>query len=433
MIGALFRLWRHQGGGISVITALVLPAFIGTLGLGIEVSYWLLHNRSLQNAADSAVIAASQAGSTGYVAQARAVTRQYGLVDGSNGVAVTASNAATCPAGGTNCYSVTIVNTVPTHVGALVNYLGTATVGGVKSTRISAMAIASPGAGAGEYCLVALSTAPGVNAIIANGAPKADLTGCGVRSNTGMRCDGQDLKASFGDAGGTNNGCGAVTTSNVPTPFSDPFAARAASLPADACGGSYPKVGSLPTSNKWTGARTLTSTTTICGDLQLTGNVTITAPSDAVLIIRNGQLATNNFTLRTAAGSGLAIVFTGTNNASHSHIPSGKGGLDITAPTSGTWAGVALYQDPALTVNVAMPDAASEPTWAFSGLIYLPKVDLSFSGSTGKATSGATCTVIVANTVSVNGTALVLSTSQCAAAGLTTPTNGAAGRGVLAG
>ena len=432
MIEALFRLWRHQGGGISVIIALVLPAFIGTLGLGIEVSYWLLHNRSLQNAADSAVIAASQAGSTGYVAQARAVTRQYGLVDGSNGVTVTASNAATCPAGGTNCYSVTIVNTVPTHVGALVNYLGTATVGGVKSTRISAMAIASPGAGAGEYCLVALSTAPGVNAIIANGAPKADLTGCGVRSNTGMRCDGQDLKASFGDAGGTNNGCGAVTTSNVPTPFSDPFAARAASLPADACGGSYPKVGS-PTSTRWTGARTLTSTTTICGDLQLTGNVTITAPSDAVLIIRNGQLATNNFTLRTAAGSGLAIVFTGTNNASHSHIPSGKGGLDITAPTSGTWAGVALYQDPALTVNVAMPDAASEPTWAFSGLIYLPKVDLSFSGSTGKATSGATCTVIVANTVSVNGTALVLSTSQCAAAGLTTPTNGAAGRGVLAG
>ena len=427
------RFGRDDRGTISVITALAMPAFIGMLGLGIEISYWLLHNRSLQNAADSAVIAASQAGTSIYIAQAKAVARQYGLIDGSNGVTVTAINTAPCPAGGSTCYRVTIANTVPTYVGALVNYLGTTTVGGIKSTRISASAIASPGPASGEYCLVALSSAVNVNTIIANGAPKADLTGCGVRSNSDMRCNGHDLNASFGDAAGINDGCGAVRNSSVATVFVDPYAGRAASLPADACGGAYPKVGSLPVGNRWTGARTLTTTTTICGDLQLTGDVTVSGPSDAVLIIRNGRLAMNGFKLQTAAGSGLAIVFTGTNNASHHHMPSGNGALDIAAPTTGTWAGVALYQDPALTVNVDIPGAAKDPTWAITGLIYTPKVDLSFSGSTGKASTGAKCTVIIANSISVNGTGLVLSTSQCGAAGLTTPTNGVAGRGSLVG
>ena len=433
MIRALSRLSRHDGGGISVITALVLPAFVGTLGLGIEVSYWLLHNRSLQNAADSAVIAASQAGANGYVAQAKAIARQYGLIDGADGVTVTASNTATCPSGGTSCYSVTIADAVPTYVGALINYLGTAMVGGVRSTLISARAIALPGAVAREYCLVALASTPGTFGIDSRGSPKADLTGCGVRSNANMRCTGHDLEANFGDAVGTNDGCGIIKTSGVAANFVDPYADKIATLPADACGGSYPKVGSLPTSNKWSGAKTLTSTTIICGDLLLTGNVTITAPSDAVLIIRNGQLALNGSTLQTAAGSGLALVFTGANDASHSHIPSGSGGLDIAAPTSGTWSGVALYQDPALTVNIAMPNAASQPTWAMTGLVYLPRVDLSFSGSVGKSSAGAQCTVIIANSIATNGTGLVLSTMACGAAGLTTPTNGGAGRAVLTG
>ena len=433
MIGVLSHLGRHQGGAISVITALVLPAFIGTLGLGIEVSYWLLHNRSLQNAADSAVIAASQAGAGGYAAQAKAVSRHYGLVDGTNGVTVAASNTATCPGGGATCYSVTIANTVPSYVGALVNYLGTATVNGIKSTRISAIAIASPGSVSHEYCLIALASTPGTLGVDSKGSPKADLTGCGVRSNSNMNCAGHDLNATFGDATGTNGGCGATQSSGVAGSFVDPYGSKAASLPADPCGGHFPKLGALSAGNIWSGAKTLTSTTTICGDLQLIGNVTITAPSDAVLIIRNGQLALSGFKLQTAAGSGLALVFTGVNSASHSHMPSGSGGLDISAPTTGTWSGIALYQDPALSVNVAMPNAGSQPTWAFSGLIYLPRVDLNFSGAVGKSSAGAQCTVIIANTIALNGTGFVLSTMACGTAGLTTPTNGVTGRGMLTG
>ena len=431
-LSAIHVMFRDRRGAVSVITALALPALIATLALGTEVSFWLVKVRTLQNAADSAVIAATIDASPAYLSEARAVVARYGLLDGVDGVAVAASNAATCPDGsGTGCYRVTVATTLPTYLGKVVGYAGAASVGGVSGTRLSAVAFAKPGGVGREYCLVALAsdgTDPGISA---SGAPKADLSGCGVASNTSARCNGHDLGAAYGDAVGVNNGCGAVQKSGV-KPFVDPYAARAAGLPADPCGGSYPQT-SLPASNKWTGSKTLGATTTICGDLQLTGDVTITAPPDAVLIIRNGELSMQGFAFRTASGSSLALVFTGSNSAAFVHGPTGSGALDITAPTTGTWAGIALYQDPALTVNVAMPDAASKPTWALSGLIYVPKVNLSFSGSVGKSSAGAQCTVVIANTISTNGTGLVLSTMACAAAGLATPTNGATGRGLLIG
>lgn len=431
LMSLLRRFFADRRGAVSIITALALPALIGTLALGTEVSYWLVKNRSLQNAADSAVIAASIDASANYLIQAKSVAARYGLVDGTDGVAVTASNAATCPAGGTNCYSVTIATTLPTYLGKVVGYVGNGVVAGVSGTRLSAIAFAQPSGTAHEYCLVALAgdgTDPGVSS---SGAPKADLSGCGVMSNTGERCNGHDLGAAYGDAVGTDSGCGAVQTSNV-KPFVDLYSGLAAKLPADPCGGVYPQT-ALPATNKWSGTKTLGSVTTICGDLQVTGDVSIVAPSDAILIIRNGELMMQGFNFTTASGSGLAVIFTGSNSGSYLHIPDGSGALDITAPTTGTWAGIALYQDPAVTVGIQMPSAAGAPSWALTGLVYLPHVDLDFKGSVGKGSAGKRCTVIIANSVTIKGTGLVLSTAECGAAGLTTPTNGAGARGVLVG
>lgn len=422
---------RDCRGTISLLTAFAMPALIATMALGTEVSYWLTVSRKLQNAADSAVIAASIDSSAAYLLQAKAVAARYGLVDGAGGVAVIGSNAATCPTGGTSCYSVTVSTTLPTYLGMVVGYVGNGTVGGASGTQLSAIAFARPSATSHEYCLVALASNGADPAVSASGAPDAALSGCGVMSNTNARCDGHDLGAAYGDAVGTNNGCGAVQTSNVKR-FVDPYASIAAALPSDTCGGAYPQT---PASSvvKWSGIRILGSVTTICGDLQLTGNVSIVAPSDAVLIIRNGKLATQGYDFKTAVASSLAIVFTGSNDALYQHIPDGSGALDIAAPTTGTWSGIAMYQDPALTSGIQMANAAASPTWAFSGLVYLPHADLDFRGSVGKSGTGKRCTVIVANSVTIKGTGLVLSTEECGAAGLTAPTNGASGRGVLVG
>lgn len=435
MMRPLFRLIgafaTDRRGAVSLITAFALPALIATLALGTEVSYWLVKNRALQNAADSAVIAASIDGSANYLSEAKAVTARYGFVHGTDGVSVTASNTATCPAGGSDCYSVTVATVLPTYLGEVVGYIGAEKVGDASGTKLSAIAYAKPSGGAHQYCVVALAsdgTAPGV---AASGAPKADLSGCGVMSNTDASCKGHDLGAAQGDAAGTSNGCGAVQNSNV-KPFVDPYTAMAAKLPADTCGGVYPQI-LLPASNRWSGTRTLGSVTTICGDLQLTGDVTIIAPSDAVLVIRNGELSTAGHSMKTASGSSLAIVFAGSNNLLYNHTPNGSGKLDITAPTSGIWSGVAMYQDPALTTGVQLSNPGSSPAWAFTGLVYLPHADLEFKGSVGKSSAGKRCTVIVANSIVIKGTGLILSTVECGAAGLDVPDNGSGGRGTLVG
>src|SRR5689334_8213765 len=94
---------RDRRGNVTVMMAFMLPPLIGALGLGFEVANWYLITRSMQNAADSAVVAASTNGGASYATEGRAVAAQYGFVHGTNNVTVTVSNTAGCPGGGTTC------------------------------------------------------------------------------------------------------------------------------------------------------------------------------------------------------------------------------------------------------------------------------------------------------------------------------------------
>jgi Flp pilus assembly protein TadG len=70
---------RNDTAAAAVMFAVAAPILIGAMGLAAEVSYWRVHQRSMQNAADAAAIAAAtNAGST-YVAEAQAVAAQYGF------------------------------------------------------------------------------------------------------------------------------------------------------------------------------------------------------------------------------------------------------------------------------------------------------------------------------------------------------------------
>jgi len=160
----------------------------------------------------------------------------------------------------------------------------------------------------------------------------------------------------------------------------------------------------------------------ICGDLQLTNDVTIDSPSGAaVLVIENGQLDTNGYTLSTSSGSALTVIFSGTNSASYIHAPTGGGTLNITAPSTGTWKGVAIYQDPNLFSGVDISAAGNSPTWDITGLVYLPHASVTLSGAVNKSSNGQSCFVLVADNVTINGTGSILANGQCAAAGLTMP------------
>src|ERR1700738_4093246 len=107
----------------------------------------------------------------------------------------------------------------------------------------------------------------------------------------------------------------------------------------------------------------------------------------------------------------------------------GGGNLNIAAPTSGPWSGVAIYQDPSLTTGVDVSAAGNSPTWNISGLGYMPHASVTFKGAVDKSTNGKSCFVMVANNFLISGTAGILQTDigQCGQAGLTMPTATTAG------
>jgi Flp pilus assembly protein TadG len=419
----LSALRRDQRGNTVVPMAIAMPVLIGMMGLAGESSYWYLHQRAMQNAADAAAIAAAMNGGPSYAAEAEAVAAQYGFSGGNVKITVTNPTTATNCTG--QCYSVTITDAVPLYISEVIGYKGTTTINNNQpATQLAATSIAKTAVDY-PYCILALGGS-GAQGITSNGAAKANLQGCTVMSNTSASCS-HNLNASIGDAHGTNSGCGITQHSNVPA-VSDPYAKLASQIPQNTCA-TYPqepqkkKDPPLPASNQLNGLYNWNGNEIMCGDVQLTGNTTISG--NAVLVIENGRLDLNGFTL---TGASLTIVFSGANNAIYQHIITGSGTLDVAAPTSGAWSGIAIYQDPALTTNVDMSYAGNTPTWNLTGLVYLPHASVTFSGTVNKSSNGATCFGLVVDNITISGTGnLVGNDSQCGLAGLGLPQGGRRG------
>jgi Flp pilus assembly protein TadG len=446
--GKVVSLGENERGTVAVMMAFLFPVLIGAFGLGFEITNWYLTTRAMQNAADAAAVAAANNGSANYNVEAAAVAGLYGYVNGTNNVTVTPSNTATCPTGFTApCYSVTISSIVPLFLTEVLGFAGNSSLNGARTQTLTSAAVANKPVINQPICMLGLNTSG--TAVRSNGGPTTNFTGCTVMSNSGSTCNGSNLQATMGIAHATNNGCGNRQLSNRNI-VSDPYAYMASNIPSDLparCSNTYSQESrhgqTWSGGTTWTGSKTLTGTasllgnTLICGDLRLTGDVTINAPSGSVLYIENGLLDLQGHTLRTASGSSVTIVFTGTNTGSYQHYPTDNSGgasgvLDIEAPHGGSFPGMALYQDPALTRNVDFTYAGNAPTWDITGGVYFPNADVTVSGAVNKSSNGAVCLVMVAKDILINGNGSLYSQTPngagCQAAGLQMPSASIPGR-----
>jgi hypothetical protein len=466
----LRRLRADERGTVAIIMGVLIIPLVGALGIGFEVSNWYMTTRGMQNAADAAALAAATNGGSNYDVEAKAVAAQYGFVNGTNNISIAVSNTAPCPAGGNTCYSVTISGFTPLLLSQVVGFKGDTNLNGTLEKKLSSAAVATPTIQPKDICMLALATSGAPQGIRTNGAPTADMNGCNVMSNTAAQCNGSNLNAGFGLAHGTSNGCGVTPVSNVKA-VTDPYSGYASNgnIPALSSSGcpSYPQESThgntvtppspLPTTPPLpsqivtlNGSTPLTLNSGgfvsngannffMCGDQVLTADVVINTPpgSPAVLVIENGQLDLNGHTLSTSSGSGVTLLFSG-GPGSYTHAPTDNtngntGVLDITAPTSGPWSGVAIYQDPNLTSGLDVSAAGNSPTWKVTGLIYMPHASVTLKGAIDKGTAGNSCVVLVADNFTISGTAGILKTDigQCGQAGLKMPSATIPGRTAL--
>ncbi len=242
-----------------------------------------------------------------------------------------------------------------------------------------------------------------------NGIPIVNLSGCSIRSNTALDCNGHDGNATKAIAAGLASGCARPKSYSPPVP--DIYAALATNI-TKKCGTLRPgvswKPGSLPT-----GAGFITvnnggyTVHHVCGDLDLSGSgfLTRNAPSsDTLIIIENGSLNIANNASISAVRT--TIVMTGNNTfASRVNFPTGNGmsaslSLSPSIDAANPWQGVALYQDPSLTKNV---DNRWGPGATFNadGLVYLPYSNVTTDGNT--ASNNAKCSKFVMNSFTTNG------------------------------
>jgi Flp pilus assembly protein TadG len=445
----LHRLREDQRGTVSVIMGFLIIPLVGALGIGFEVSNWYMNGRGMQNAADAAALAAATNGGANYNVEAKAVAAQYGFVDGANNISVAVSNTAACPGGGNTCYGVTISGAVPLLVSQIVGYQGDTTLNGAAAKLLNAVAVAKAMVQPQPLCMVALAGSGAAQGIRTNGSPVANLNGCNVMSNTAAQCNGSNLGAGLGLAHGSSNGCGVKSVSGVDV-VTDPYSGLASNIPAlssSGCGGNYPQetrhgsTYSVTTTNQLSGSLDLVGGNNFkCGDQMLTADTVINTPpgTPAVLVIENGQLDLNGHSLTTSSGSEVTVVFSGDNSGSYTHAPTdntnGSGGrLDLAAPSTGPWSGVAIYQDPSLTSGLDVSAAGNSPTWNISGLIYMPHASVTLKGAVDKATNGKSCVVMIADNFTIGGTAGILQTDigQCPQQGLTMPTVTLAARSML--
>ncbi len=425
----------ERRGSVSPMLTLMIIPLVGMLGMATEASSWFFAQRSMQAAADAAVMAAATNGCDAtqascvtaktpfYDAEARSVASRFGYVNGTADTTVSAINTATCPAPltGSNCYQVTITRLMPINLTRIVGFQGDAATDAGRAQTVMASATASPKL-KGTYCLLALASGgAGVEGIRCNGCNAANLAGCRVGTNGSARCNGGNLKADGSDAVGNRSDCAAGGTGTTGVaPIADPYKTLAANIPADPCNNKY--------SNTTTAVTTLTvdgaTPKTYCGGVTFSNGVTVSTPTGSgVIVVRKGSLVVPaGKTLKTAAGSHLTIIFTGPHASGDTHILN-VDTADFAAPTSGDWSGVAVYQDPILTSGVDWTVAGNRPTWNITGLVYMPNAALQIGGIVNKASNGHNCFALVVDTFRSNGTTTFFETqTECPQAGLKPPT-----------
>jgi len=415
MLKLLRRFCSGTDASIATTFALALIPIMTGVGAAIDYSRANAVKSFLQSALDTALIAGAKDGTSNWTQVALNVFQ---------GNLASKNISASTPTFGSEAdstYTGSVTASVPTSVLGVIN---------IHRVNVGANGKAK-WAEADNSCILALDKGQPSShmSLTLNGAPIVNLSGCSIRTNTSMNCNGHDGNSTKSFAGGVATGCNGPKSNAAPVP--DTYAALASNI-TKSCGTSKGlgvgwsagNPGTLPTGTAFITVSKPTHTEYhVCGDLTLSGNgyLTSSSPStDTVIVIENGDLIiADDASISTAR---TAIVMTGTNSYSaRVKFPNGAGKLGtltLSPPTTSTnpWQAVALYLDPVLTSNV-------DNTWGSGaqfnadGLVYLGNSNVVTDGNTSSTNSK--CTKFVMNSFTTNGHVdLTFTQSDCASIGL---------------
>lgn len=407
---------RDESGQAAILVALGLTCILGFVGFATDVGVLLHAKRNLQIAADAAALAGANQitiDSTQIVAAGKAASATNGYTDGSNNVTVAINNPPSSGPHATGANNTIYVEAIVTQIQPTFFMR----VLGFTSMPVSARAVAFNGANNGSGCLHALNSSD-ADTINLQGHFTVDAPGCQVLDNSTNPC-GLDFTGNAGNltagsvsvAGGA---CGHESDSN-PAPVvdapqvSDPLANTYTSIPQS----SWPACTAAPSGNTWgtSGGRTYNPSGISGGGTTLfcysSGTNSI---SNAVTMNPGTYIFTGSLGLSghgSLSGPGGVTIYLAAPGGNMNMGGSGNSNLNLTAPSTGPFANVAIYEEPADTLPVNMegtPITGIGANPGLTGIIYLPNAMLELGGN---STTQVLTTDLIVNKLFVFGNATV--------------------------
>ena len=395
---AIFR-WnktrlKDESGNVLVISALSMTALLGFMALATDVGILFCSKRNMQIAADAAAVAGSldylyNGSTSSAITAAKSASGANGVTDGSNGSTVTINLP---PADGPNAGSSGFVEAQVSKPRTTI-LMG---MFGFKTMTVSARAVAAT-PNYGQACIWLM--APTGTGLSLQGSYDIEAPGCGIYVNSpdanalSVTGGGGTVNAEFLDVVGNSTSVHA-TSPTTPTLDAAPRKSPWGNLEG-------------PTESNG-GCTTIDSTTTT-----VSGDQSGSAPGLGSAICYQKAVTLSNATL----GPGVymfekGVTLSGTVTVNGGTIDTYGGSfnqpsntiLNITAPTSGTYDGIAVMMPASNTTGTCAHPGTSTPclqvqfgsnNQTLDGYVYAPGAEVYLQDNGG----GVTATGVVAYTM----------------------------------
>jgi Flp pilus assembly protein TadG len=398
--------------------AAVFPVLIGFETLGVETGLWYMIKRQDQSAADAAAIAAAHEIIAGKTDLADDLIPAASAAAEHNGYAGTAPQIV-YPYGDSVAANAVAVFLQRSERVLGSNFLPTVTI---ASKAVAVLGVLD------DVCVLALSTTG--TGVEVDSASHLDATGCAVAANS-----------TSGNAIDIRSQTGSLSASTLVTPGQislhgnpiDPAAPPPEFSPTPRTLIGAPSIPN-PYANTLTHAFLRNQMTTAAVNVwsaeittivpgRYNQGISVQPPGidlkPGVYYVTGGgfSIASGAAVTCTACGggNGVTIVLTsaddGAGSVGNFQIMPGAI-VTLRAPSSGTFSGLLLIQDPLAGENTADSVLTGGSTMTLTGLLYFPATAVRFQGNLD-----ATCTLLIASRVGTNGS-VRFATSGCAGAGL---------------
>ena len=406
MLSFLKALQRNERGNVLILTAACLPLLVGSAGLATDTIQWALWKRQLQRAADSAAIAGvyERVQGKGTSGVSAVVTKDL-EINQHTGIALYENPTITFPDDqGSMTTQVHVVLRVQKPLSFSSMFMTAAPI-------IRAEATAASVPGTDDYCVVSLENTVALG-IQGSGSGTVE-TDCSWITNSvaniaAMAKGNSTIYAKVIAAAG-----GIPESKNFHVDRYDPYIpqiedpyADLEAVPADMkCTGVPLNDGTnlAPFFNSGTQVKNCFSS------LSVASNQTLTLPAGVYYI--DGGNVTIQGTLKC---TGCTIVLTNSNPTSTTignFDMRASGNIQVSAPTEGKWAGIAVYQDRRAQDNMGKAQSGVMPANApnkingnssswIQGVLYFPKQQLTYNGN---GNGNWTCTQFVARRIQFSG------------------------------